>query len=64
MANHMDIKSYECRIMATERAAAQQLKTHDYNGLLATVARLIELRGGMDEAWYQIERAERCECDE
>lgn len=61
MANHMDIKSYELRIMATERTAAQQLRTHDYNGLLATVARLMELRGGMDEAWYQIEREERCE---
>jgi hypothetical protein len=60
----MDIKSYECRIMVMEREAAQQLKTRDYDGLLATVARLIELRGGMDEAWYQIERAERGECDE
>jgi hypothetical protein len=61
---YMDIKSYERRIMATESAAAQQLKTHDYDGLLVTVARLIELRGGLDEAWYQIERAERGEGDE
>ena len=56
MTSHIDIKSYERRIMATERAAAQQLKTHDYSALLVTTARLMELRGGLNEAWYQIEK--------
>ncbi len=64
MANHMDIKSYEHRIRATERLAARQLATHDYSSLVVTVAELVRLSGGMDEAWYQIERAERGEGDE
>jgi len=56
MTSHIDIKSYERRIMATERSAAQQLKAHDYSALLVTTARLMELRGGLNEAWYQIEK--------
>lgn len=53
-----DIRSYEHRIEAHEKLAAEKLADHDYRGLLLSAAELLALQAGLNEAEYQTELAE------
>lgn len=53
-----DVMSYQFRIAAQEMKAERLLACHDYDSLLASVARLIALREALREVEYQESKAE------
>lgn len=55
-----DVKSYQNRIWDAKRDAREALIMDDYDKLLQAAGKLIALKQGLYEVFYQQEVAKRC----